>query len=175
MNHDQIANAQRDDPSLTPSQLIADYEAGPELLRAAVAGMTGEELRRRPVKGKWSTLEVACHVCDSEQFFADRVKRTLALDRPLLVAADPQPYPEAVCYHDRDIEEELALVELTRRQVARVLKLVPTEAWQRRERPKIIWSFRWDSPRPNDIVPLGQYFSWSEIDQCLFRLQDFPF
>jgi hypothetical protein len=34
-------------------------------------------------------------------------------------------------YHDRDSEEELALVALTRRQVARVLKLVPAQAWQR--------------------------------------------
>jgi GNAT superfamily N-acetyltransferase len=93
--------------------------------------MTRDQLVARPVAGKWSTLEVVCHVCDSEQFFADRLKRTLALDRPLLVAADPQTYTEAVRYHDRDLEEELALVALTRRQVARVLKLVPDEAWRR--------------------------------------------
>ena len=48
----QIAAIQRDDPSLGPAQLIADYEAGPELLRAAVAGMTREELLARPVPGK---------------------------------------------------------------------------------------------------------------------------
>jgi GNAT superfamily N-acetyltransferase len=127
----QITAIQQDDPSLGPRQLIEGYQAGPALLRAAVAGMTREELLARPVPGRWSTLEVVCHVCDSEQFFADRMKRTLALDRPLLVAADPQPYPEAVRYHDRDPEEELALVTLTRRQVARTLKLVPAEAWQR--------------------------------------------
>src|SRR5262249_21246514 len=85
----------------------------------------------RPVPGKWSTLEVVCHICDSEQFFADRIKRTLALNRPLLIAADPQPYPEAVRYHDRDLAEELALVTLTRSQMARVLKHVPHEAWRR--------------------------------------------
>jgi hypothetical protein len=93
--------------------------------------MTRDELLAQPVAGTWATLEVVCHVCDSEQFFADRIKRTLALDRPLLMAADPVGYPEAVHYHDRDLEEELALVALTRRQVARVLKLVPDEAWQR--------------------------------------------
>src|SRR5262249_25593662 len=95
------------------------------------AGLTREQLVSRPVAGKWSTLEVVCHVCDSEQLFSDRIKRTLALDRPLLVAADPEGYPEAVRYHDRDLEEELALVELTRRETARILKLVPSEAWQR--------------------------------------------
>jgi GNAT superfamily N-acetyltransferase len=128
---DPTVAIQRDDPSLRPSQLIADYRAGPELLREAVAGMAGEELRLRPVAGRWSTLEVVCHVGDSEQFFADRLKRTLALDRPLLVAADPQTYPAAVRYHDRDLEEELALITLTRSQAARILGLVPDEAWGR--------------------------------------------
>jgi GNAT superfamily N-acetyltransferase/uncharacterized damage-inducible protein DinB len=126
-----IATIQRDDPSLGPAGLIADYEKGPDLLRAAVAGMTRDQLLARPVTGRWSTLEVVCHVCDSEQFFADRLKRTLAMTRPLLLGADPDHYPEAVRYHDRDPEEELAIVALTRHQVARVLKLVPEQAWQR--------------------------------------------
>jgi GNAT superfamily N-acetyltransferase/uncharacterized damage-inducible protein DinB len=126
-----ITAIQRDDPSLGPAELIADYREGPELLRAAVAGLTRDQLLARPVPGKWSMLEVVCHVCDSEQFFADRIKRTLALDRPLLVAADPKPYPEAARYHDRDIDEELALVALTRRQAARVLSAIPAEAWRR--------------------------------------------
>jgi GNAT superfamily N-acetyltransferase len=127
----QITAIQRDDRSLGPGQLIEDYQAGPDLLRAAVAGMTAEELRLRPLAGKWSALEVVCHVSDSEQFFADRLKRTLALERPLLVAADPDRYPQAVRYHDRDPEEELALVALTRRQTARILGLIPEDAWRR--------------------------------------------
>src|SRR5438105_14994055 len=103
-----VAAVQRDNPAQTPPQLIADYEAGPDLLRTAVAGLSDEELRQRPVPGRWSTLEVVCHIGDSEQFFADRMKRTLALDRPLLVAADPQPYTEADRYHDRDPGHGLA-------------------------------------------------------------------
>jgi GNAT superfamily N-acetyltransferase/uncharacterized damage-inducible protein DinB len=114
-----------------PKRLIEEYEAGPGLLRASVAGLTGEELRLRPVAGRWSALEVVCHVCDCEQFFADRMKRTLAMDRPLLVGADGWLYPEATRYHDRDLEEELALVALTRRQAARLLRLVPAVAWGR--------------------------------------------
>jgi GNAT superfamily N-acetyltransferase len=93
--------------------------------------MSGEELRLRPVAGKWSTLEVVCHIGDTEQFFADRMKRTLAMNRPLLVGADGWLYPEAVRYHDRDLDEELGLVDLTRRQMARVLKQVHEQAWGR--------------------------------------------
>lgn len=93
--------------------------------------MTEDELRRRPVQGQWSTLELVCHIADCEQFFADRMKRTLAMNRPLLVGADGFRYPEPVQYHQRDLDEELDLVEITRRQMARILRLVPAEAWGR--------------------------------------------
>jgi uncharacterized damage-inducible protein DinB len=126
----QVSAAQQDD-SRSAAELIAAYEKGTDVLRAAVAGMTGEQLRSRPVAGKWSTLEVVCHIGDCEQFFADRMKRTLAMDRPLLVGADGWRYPEATRYHDRDLDEELALVGLTRRQVARILRFVSEEGWHR--------------------------------------------
>lgn len=83
-----VADAQKDDDTLTAADLIAVYEQGVDDLRVAVAGMTVEQMRSRPVAGKWSTLEVICHIADSEQFFADRMKRTLALNRPLLLGVD---------------------------------------------------------------------------------------
>jgi uncharacterized damage-inducible protein DinB len=127
----QAADAQQDDGSLPAADLISAYERGVADLRSAVLGITGDELRRRPVAGKWSTLEVVCHVSACEQFFADRMKRTLAMERPLLVGADGFRYPEPVQYHRRDLAEELDLVALTRSQVARILRLVPAEAWKR--------------------------------------------
>ena len=59
-----VPDAQRDDPTLAPADLISAYEHGVEELRVAVTGMTGEQLRSRPVPGKWSTLEVVCHIAD---------------------------------------------------------------------------------------------------------------
>ena len=78
-----VADAQRDDNSVPAVDLIRAYEQGIEELRAAVAGMTAEQQRSRPVPGKWSTLEVVCHIADCEQFYADRMKRCVAMDRPL--------------------------------------------------------------------------------------------
>ena len=126
-----IAGAQRDDNTLTVADLISSYEAGIEELRVALAGMTVEQLRSRPVAGKWSTLEVVCHVADCEQFFADRMKRTVAMDRPLLLGADGFRYPEPLRYQEHDLEQELDLVAVTRRQTARTLRLVAPDAWQR--------------------------------------------
>jgi uncharacterized damage-inducible protein DinB len=126
-----VAVAQMDDDTLTPTDLIRAYENGVEELRAAVGGMTQEQLRSRPVAGKWSTLEVVCHLADCEQFFADRMKRAASMDRPLLLGADGFRYPEPLRYQDHDLEEELELVAVTRRQLARTLRLVAPDAWRR--------------------------------------------
>lgn len=126
-----VADAQRDDDALTAADLISAYERGIEELRLAVAGMTFEQLRSRPVSGRWSMLEVVCHVADCEQFFADRLKRTVAMDRPLLIGADGFRYPEPLRYQDHDLNEELDLVAVTRRQTARTLRLVAPDAWRR--------------------------------------------
>ena len=131
MQRSAVADAQRDDDTLTVADLISAYEKGVEELRLAVAGMTGEQLRSRPVAGKWSTLEVVCHIADCEQFFADRMKRTVAMERPLLLGADGFRYPEPLRYQEHDLEQELDLVAVTRRQMARTLKLVAPDAWQR--------------------------------------------
>jgi uncharacterized damage-inducible protein DinB len=126
-----IRAALQDDATLSPGDLIAAYEHGIEELRTAVAGMSGDELRARPIPGKWSTLEVVCHIADCEQFFADRMKRTMAMDRPLLLGADGFRYPDALDYQQHELDEELRLVETTRQQMTRVLRLAAEHAWDR--------------------------------------------
>jgi hypothetical protein len=128
---DPIAAAQPDDGSLTTEALIGAFESGPKQLRAALAGLTPAHLRARPVEGRWSTLEVVCHLTDCEQFFADRMKRTIAMDRPLLLGADGSCYPGPLRYHDRDVEEEIELIRITRGQMARILRLLDDGAWSR--------------------------------------------
>jgi len=108
--------------------LLDDFLAGPAVLRKAVAGMTREQVRARPVSGKWSTLEVVCHLADFDPILADRMKRIIALERPPLIGADENRFAAALAYHDRDLEEELVIIERTRSQLARILRTVPDEA-----------------------------------------------
>jgi len=112
-------------------QMIGDYLAGPAALRKAVAGMTPEQLQARPVPGKWSTLEVICHLSDFDPILADRMKRVIAEDRPTLVGADENQFAAALAYHDRDLEEELTIIEKTRKQMGRILRTLPEAALQR--------------------------------------------
>jgi hypothetical protein len=101
------------------------------MLREAVAGMSPEQLRSRPVPGKWSTLEVVCHLVESDQVLAHRMKRVLAEDRPLLVYYDETRFADTLGYHDHVPEDELALLELVRRQMAAILRRLPDAAWER--------------------------------------------
>src|SRR5436190_9764275 len=111
--------------------LINDYLAGADALRKAVAGMSRDQLLARPVAGKWSILEVVCHLADFDPILADRMKRVLASNNPTLLGADENEFARSLAYHDRDLEEELQIIELTRKQFARVLAKQPDSVLQR--------------------------------------------
>jgi hypothetical protein len=106
----------------TLAELTDAYLAGPPALRQAVAGMTREQLTARPVFGKWSALEVVAHLADFEAILADRIRRTLAFPKPLIFGADPDALAAAGAYNDRDMEEELRVVESIRASVGRTLR-----------------------------------------------------
>jgi uncharacterized damage-inducible protein DinB len=114
--------------------LIEQYLAGPSLLRRAIAGMTKDQLLARPIAGKWSTQEVVCHLADYEPIYADRMKRVITLKEPELHKGDPGLFAARLAYDQRDVEEELALIELTRKQMARILRALKPEDFQRRGR-----------------------------------------
>jgi len=111
---------------------IDDYVSGPAQLRTAVAGMTQEQLVARPIPGKWSSLEVICHLADFEIVFADRIKRVIAEYEPTLFGGDPTAFAARLAYHERNADEELLLIALIRQQVARILRTLKPEDFQRR-------------------------------------------
>jgi DinB superfamily len=102
-----------------------------DVLHRDVAGMTPDQLVARPVPGRWSTLEVVCHLADFEPIYADPMKRIIATDRPLMLSAGREAFARSLAYHQRDIDEELALIDLTRRQMGRILRGLPEDAWDR--------------------------------------------
>jgi hypothetical protein len=114
------------------AETIDTYVNAVQILRRAVEGMSRDQALARPVPGKWSTLEVVCHLADFESVYADRMKRVIAEDRPLFISADEKRYAAALAYQDRDLEEELTLIDRTRRQMARILRKQPAGT-ERRE------------------------------------------
>jgi hypothetical protein len=111
--------------------LINDYARGPQSLREAIAGMTPEQIDAAPIPGKWSTRQIICHIADFEPVYADRMKRVIAEENPPLRGGDPDLFAAKLRYDDRDIEEELQLIEAVRKHTARILRALPDEAFQR--------------------------------------------
>lgn len=117
--------------------LIDEYEAGAEKLALAVRGLTAEDLLRAPAAdappevGRWSIHEVVIHLADAEAAMADRMKRVIAEDGPTLMAWDETRFAANLHYKEQSAEDASAMIALTRRQVARVLRRLPDAAFDR--------------------------------------------
>jgi uncharacterized damage-inducible protein DinB len=118
-------------PQSSHAELIDAYLASLPRLRRAVADLSPEQLRARPVPGQWSPLEVVCHLVDSEQAWCHRMKRVIVEDKPLLIGYDESRFTAGLAYHQNELAEALDLLETMRRQLARTLRGVPDSAWSR--------------------------------------------
>ena len=110
---------------------LDSYLVGPDRLRSAVTGLSREQMISRPIARRWSVLEVVCHLVDTDVNIAHRIKRVLSEERPGFDRVQPDLMLSALAYHDRDVEEELGIFDLTRRQIGRILRASPSEAWER--------------------------------------------
>jgi len=111
--------------------LINDYATGSPMLREAVRGMTREQVLARPVPGKWSALEVVCHIADFEIVGADRIKRVIAQNQPTLPDGDEKAFAAALAYHERELEEELQIIGAIRASTTRILRTLKEEHFDR--------------------------------------------
>jgi uncharacterized damage-inducible protein DinB len=102
--------------------IIDQYEKGGEKLRQAVAGMSDQDLRAKPIPGKWSTHEVVIHLADAEAAFADRIRRVLAHDNPPLLGWDENQFFARLHYDAQSAPDAVQLIDLTRRQLSRILR-----------------------------------------------------
>ncbi len=113
------------------TDLIDLYAAGPQELREAIAGMTPEQLDAVPVSGKWSTRQVICHLADFEPVYAGRMKHVIAEEQPVFAGGFHDKFAEHLAYDQRDIDEELELIQAVRNQMARILRTLPPEVFTR--------------------------------------------
>jgi uncharacterized damage-inducible protein DinB len=112
-------------------KLIEEYEKGGDDLRMAVRGLDREDLVAYPVPGTWSIQQIVIHLLDSEIAFVDRMKRVIADDNPPLLAYDENKFAKNLLYDEQSPEDAITIVELNRRNFARVLKKLPESAFDR--------------------------------------------
>lgn len=113
------------------AELIEKYATGPQVLRDAIQDMTPAQIDAAPVPGKWSTRQVICHLADFEPVYADRMKHVIAEDQPSFAGGFHEQFAEHLAYDQRNLEEELQLIEAVRRQMVRILRALPPQAFER--------------------------------------------
>ena len=111
--------------------LVAQYEAGPTVLRAAVAGLAEAELDRRPSDGGWTPREVVHHVADSEMTSAIRLRLLVATPTPEIRAYDQDEFARRLHYSQRPIQAALDAFGAARRTSAEILDGLTEDEWQR--------------------------------------------
>jgi hypothetical protein len=112
--------------------LIDQFEAGGGKPKAAIAGLSREDLLAVPVPGMWSIQQVIVHLQDSEAVAIDRMKRVIAEAKPpLLMGYDENQYTANLSYDQQSAVDAAEMVELGRRQFTKVLRKLPAAAWDR--------------------------------------------
>jgi hypothetical protein len=111
--------------------IIEQLEPAVDRLKAAVAGLSREDLLAFPVPGTWSIQQIVIHVADSDLIIGDRIRRMIAEDRPLLMNADENLWIKNLFPEEQLIDDALALMKVHRRQLARVLRKLPDAAFDR--------------------------------------------
>jgi hypothetical protein len=62
---------------------------------------------------------------------ADRIRRIIAQDQPQLLAWDENLFLQRLFYHDQSVADAVSMIDLTRRQLSRVLGKLSEQDWQR--------------------------------------------
>jgi hypothetical protein len=116
----------------TTEQLLEAYREGPARLRAAIAGLSMEQMRAHPRPGKWSILEIVLHVVDSELSGAMRVRYIRAQPGVKLPMYDQDLWTARLRHNDADVgllDDTLALFHLLRRITGRIFTAAQGDDW----------------------------------------------
>ena len=111
--------------------IIKDYLASCNDLRVAYEGMTRDQLHAHPVAGKWSAMEVLCHLVDIDLMMAMRIRAALQRNSPHLPASTLEELTAKLAVDARDAAEELTCFETIRKQTARIIRSLPEDALDR--------------------------------------------
>lgn len=111
---------------LDRATLLEAYEAGPERLRQAIAGLTREQMRAQLRPGVWSIQEIVVHMADSELNGAGRVRLVRAQPGSSFFGYDQDIWARAFQYRDLDDDAVESAIQLFTALRATTLRLFTT-------------------------------------------------
>ncbi|HET7294721.1 MAG TPA: DinB family protein [Vicinamibacteria bacterium] len=113
-------------------QHLETLAATPGRLKAALAGVSRKLSLWRPAPGKWSILEIVCHLRDMErEAYLARYRRILAEENPRLPDVDGDVLAIERDYRSQRLAAVLQDWSAARKETLKLLKGVKGPAWER--------------------------------------------
>lgn len=108
--------------------VFAVLDATPAALRAAFDGVDEGAIRRPEKPGKWSMIDVAHHLADSDMVVGVRVRMIVAQDEPPITAYDQDLWSQKLRYRNAALADVLAQFDAMRAANLRLARqLTPAE------------------------------------------------
>ncbi len=107
---------------------LAAYVAGPEMLDAALAGLTESGFGQRIASGEWSVREIVQHVAEGDLMWGECLKVAIVqpgFTWPLDWYVGNDPFASALRYDARALGPTLALFRAHRLYIAEMLRHLP--------------------------------------------------
>ena len=112
--------------------LLGALAEGPAWARARLTERSSEAWRRAPAPGRWSALEVVCHLADVDrEVYLPRVERMRVETLPAFQSVDPPPWAEARKYREREPAAAIADWGEARERLIERLAPLRREDWAR--------------------------------------------
>lgn len=113
------------------NRLIAQYAAGYGEVEAALAGFPPAAMTAHPFPGKWSAREIVHHLADSESFSAQRLRKLLSEENPVIQGYDQDVWAILLRYNLRDHGPALELFRAVRATTSQLLPEMSDDDWKR--------------------------------------------
>lgn len=112
-------------------RLIAEYAAGYDEVAAALKGFPPAGLTARPIANKWTATEIVHHLADSESISAQRLRKLLVEDHPVIQGYDQEVWAEKLRYNQRELAPALAAFQAARATTTQLLSGMSDADWAR--------------------------------------------
>jgi DinB superfamily len=113
------------------NKLIAKYNEGYQEVLAALKDFPSELLTARPLPEKWTAREIIHHLADSETTSANRLRKLIVEDRPVIQGYDQDQFAIILKYNERTTAPALDAFRAARATTSQVLALMSDDDWQR--------------------------------------------
>lgn len=111
--------------------LISDIEKAPAALRAAVSGLTPQQIETPYRDGGWTVRQVVHHVPDSHMNAYVRFKLALTEDEPTIKPYEEARWAELEDSRSTPLEISLSLMDSLHHRWVRVLRAIQPGEWTR--------------------------------------------